>query len=227
MKGHVYDMASRTYCTVQIKEFVRKAVGAGQRPAEIYRLLADAHAADQSAFGTQQHLPTQRTIERLAASLKPKDLSGLWIFSAATAEQQRLVPEVLSYVFDRSNGRVWLTNGLAELVTQVRMAAPDIPVDWAYHFAQMYWSAKLDPESEWVATYTLGHRPWDPPEGAWVRLTDLIESAVEMMSWEKFAEEHDVYDERSYQEALKDVPEVPTLDENGAAPRRARLRRPN
>jgi hypothetical protein len=91
---------------------------------------------------TGENYRSPRTIGRMVDRLKPANVSGPWSFAEETnPEDAGLALEVLAQVYDRTDGRVWLTKELAAWVIRLRRAAPDMPASWAYVLAWQYSAA--------------------------------------------------------------------------------------
>src|SRR5215207_5352635 len=82
--------------------------------AQIYRKLEDLGLLDGG------HSRSESTISRMVERLKPADVSGPWsLAEEENPENADLVLEVLAQVYDRTNGRVWLTKAVAGWVIRL------------------------------------------------------------------------------------------------------------
>lgn len=188
-------MEVRTRCSVEVQRLVRGLLWEGYNSSQIFKRLETIHDENPQALGFEEHLPSDRTIDRLVKQMKPFDPSGPWTFLNATPNQQRLVPEVWSHVYYETEGRVRLSNDLAELVTQVRLSCPDIPLDWAYRCASMLQTAKNDPELEFVVIVELGQRRWEKGDTGLDSLEQLEEGSREAARWKEYFEQGGILEE--------------------------------
>jgi hypothetical protein len=114
--------------------------------------------------------PSPRTIQRLIARLKTVDVSGPWSFAQEEdPEDARLALEVLAQVYDRTDGRVWLTKEVAAWVIRLRRAEPEMPASWAYVLAWQYLaaeSAQREQDEPMLLDLVVALQPWAIRGGA-------------------------------------------------------------
>jgi hypothetical protein len=74
----------------------------------------------------------------MVGKLAPHDESGPWSLRDATPDEARVVLEVLVDMFERTEGRVWLTKEVARWIVKIRAASPLLPSIFVYVYARMY-----------------------------------------------------------------------------------------
>jgi hypothetical protein len=106
---------------------------------------------------------SERTIARRIHDLVPVDPSGPWSLADADAdpEEARLILDVVAYMDEITDGRIWLTRNLAHWIARVRRAAPTVPAEWAYGLAWGYQSSSASPSSSRCLDLVLGIKPWE------------------------------------------------------------------
>ena len=106
---------------------------------------------------------SQRTIDRMVDRLSHADVSGPWsLEDEAVPEDASLALEVLAQVYDRTDGRVWLTKDLATWVIRLRRATPDMPASWAYVLAWQYVAeaSKQQDQENRLLDVVVALKPW-------------------------------------------------------------------
>jgi hypothetical protein len=168
-------MAGRQQATIEQQRAVEQFAALGDSAANIHRMLG--------SLGLYEYPNpdlSKRTIERMVSRIsrdKLADASGPW--SALDApEQARLVLDVAAYVFDMSEGQVWITKDLAQWIARVRTVDPEIPPFFTFALARGYQSAKTNEESRKL-DLELDAKPWKQlsedeslPMGRWLATMD-------------------------------------------------------
>ncbi len=92
-----------------------------------------------------EHVPSLRTIQRVAAGHAIADKSETWLTSPLGSDDDELVLPVLAEVITRTEGRRQrLSKAEAERIAQLRRAAPDMSPWRAYFLARLYLRAGSD-----------------------------------------------------------------------------------
>jgi hypothetical protein len=144
--------------SVEVEEKVRELMGRGFGKAQVYGELKRVGMIDKGSS------PSKSTIDRAFDRLKPKDPTGPWSLADADPDDARRVLDVLLFVFLYTEGRVWLSEGLADHVVRLRIASPTMPPDWAYYLARRYQSVASNEESRFL-DLVVGLAPWTDEVG--------------------------------------------------------------
>jgi hypothetical protein len=94
----------------------------------------------------------------------PLDESGPWSFadaSGADPDKARLVLDVVVAIFRASEGRVWLTNSLADWVARIRTVSPTVPPGMAYALAFSYRSFRSQNKDTRCLDIVLATKFWE------------------------------------------------------------------
>jgi hypothetical protein len=171
---------SRRTPTLAVKEIKKRALE-GERPIEIYNAMSQA--GEWMAI-----CPALRTVQDIVAEVVPPDASGEWHLGDATADDAAMVLPVLAAVIERTKGRTTrLTNGEAEWIARVTLAASDIPPWEAYHMARLYLSRTGSREPTDALDRALAFAPWR--DGGKAYLAAFMAGWLDVLHWMEFAPE--------------------------------------
>jgi hypothetical protein len=167
ISGTICDMPTRRQATVQQEEEIQRLTYLGYGPAQIYRELER-----QGLF--RNHPLSKRTIERMVRRFAPLDSSGPWSFRDADPEDARLVLDVLVDTYEQTDGRVWLTNDVADMVIRLRKVAQGIPSQDAYFLARAYLAVGEEGDTR-ALDLAVSLRIWDQTRETLIRWSKILE----------------------------------------------------
>ena len=123
---------SRRRVDPDVARAIEEDLVAGYSPSRVLdRLQADDQLRDRA--------PSLRTIESIAAEIRPRSSSTTWSLAAAEPAAAALVLPVLAELARRSEGRlVSLAADTAEWVVRIRRAAPALEPYAAFRWAVRY-----------------------------------------------------------------------------------------
>jgi hypothetical protein len=104
------------------------------KPPQIYGELLRRRAAGEFPGLT---VPSTKTIKRVLDQQKSKD-DKTWSLKDATTDEATLVPALLLELSQREGRRIHLSQDQARVITNIRLAAPDLKLEWVLEFAQKY-----------------------------------------------------------------------------------------
>jgi hypothetical protein len=207
--GETRDMPQGRKTSPAVRKEITRLALEGWGPAEIEREL-DRNPA------LRGEVPDRRTIQRHAKRVRPPDTSRAWALLGADPEDAALILDVVCYVFDLSEGRVWLTQDEAAWVLRVEIAAPSIPPRWAWWLATTYrlLADEAEPETR-ALDVTLGVEPWLSEDHAkeWAALLRRRNLLDEEETDERVIETLSILADLEGWPSLVQVGEVPSTDD--------------
>ena len=157
-------MPKGTQVRFEVVQEVKRLVMLGAGKAQIYRYLSEHTDSKGNPYLDADGLPSKSTIDRLVDKFRPADPSGPWSFSEASevdADKARLVLDVVVAIFRASEGRVWLTNALADWVARIRTVSPTAPPGMAYALAFSYRSLRAQDKDTRCLDIILATKLWE------------------------------------------------------------------
>lgn len=136
----------------------------GSGPAEIERWLKAEKKAGRKFKGIT--LPHIKTIQQIVRENTPKDPSGPWQFAEADGEDAVLVLPVLAAVLEASEGRLKVSNLMAEWIVRLCQTADDLPPWTIYELAHTYMLRHERQASTDDLNAFLAFAPWRSEENA-------------------------------------------------------------
>lgn len=138
-----------------VNYLARQGYGAAQIERELHR----------QKYGLKPlEIPEIRTLQRMVRKAAPLDESGPWSFAEASEhdpDKARLVLDVVVAIFRASEGRVWLTNALADWVARIRTVSPTVWPGMAYALAFSYRSLRARNKDTRCLDIILATKLWE------------------------------------------------------------------
>jgi hypothetical protein len=157
-------MPKGTQVRLEVVQEVKRLSMMGAGKAQIYRYLEENRDSKGRPYLDAEGLPSKSTIDRLVDRHRPADPSGSWSFadaSDADPDKARLVLDVVVAIFRASEGRVWLTNTLADWVARIRTVSPAMPPGMAYALAFSYRSLRAQNKDTRCLDIVLASKFWE------------------------------------------------------------------
>lgn len=157
----------RTRLPLLIQREVENLALKGYSPKQILDYL-NGHEKLQQTFSDylKDHPLQLRTVQRIVASLTPRDTSAPWTLKDADPGDARSILDMLAWLIEYTEGRkTTVSKAEAEWILRLAKAAPDLPAQMVWNLTRAYLLAGEDEAKLAEIDHLVAFAPWRGKDG--------------------------------------------------------------